>query len=205
MPILWNYLISFFLKISATCTLAFVAILLTMRFDEIAHFAALGAPVSYIIIFTLQQIPYILPIAIPLSCLIASLLLIQRLSHTHELTALRASGFSLINILMPIWVVSAFLAVGNLWIVSEFSTHSHLQNNLLKSELRSINPLLLLHNKHFMHLKGFYFEALGASHVGESASDVIVALPNRHQQRLHLMVAKYIQANSSTFASKGSH
>lgn len=202
MPILWRYLISHFLKIAVVCVLAFVAILLTMQLDDIAHFAALGAPIGYILLFTFHQIPYILPIAIPLSCLIASLLLVQNLSHTHELTALRASGFALWHILAPIWLIGAFLTVGNFWIASEWSTQSHLQTNMLKNELRAINPLLLLNNKHVMRLKGFYFDTLGASHVGESSSDNILAFPNRHQERLHLMLAKHLQASSSVFVGE---
>lgn len=203
MPILWRYLINYFLKIAIICVLSFIAILLTMRLDEIAHFAALGAPLNYLLIFTLNQIPYILPIALPLSCLIASLLLIQRLSNTHELTALRASGFSLLDILAPILLTAAFLSIGNFWVTSELATQSHLQTNLLKSELRSINPLLLLHNKHLMRLKGFYFEALGASHVGESASNVVLAIPNKHQERLNLMIAQQLKADPSIFIGQG--
>jgi lipopolysaccharide export system permease protein len=202
-PTLWRYLIGDFLRIVIFCILAFVAILLTMRLDEIAHFAALGAPLIYLILFTFLQIPYILPIALPLSCLIAAFLLIQRLSNTHELTALRASGFALSDILAPIWLTSAFLMIGNFWIVSELATRSHLQNNLLKSELRSINPLLLLHNKHLMRLKGFYFEALGASRVGESSSEVILAFPHRHHQRLHLMIAQHLKATPTLFIGEG--
>jgi lipopolysaccharide export system permease protein len=203
MPLLWRYLIHDFLQIVMVSLSAFIAILLTMQLDEIAHFAALGAPLNYMILFILHQIPYILPIAIPLSCLIASFLLIQRLSNTHELTALRASGFALREILAPIWLTAAFLTIGNFWITSELATHSHFQNNLLKNELRSINPLLLLHNKHLMRLKGFYFEALGASHVGESASEVIFALPNRHYQRIHLMVAQQLKATPHLFTGEG--
>ena len=199
MPLLWRYLIFYFLKIAIACVLSFIALLLTLRFDEIAHFAALGAPLPYLIFFTLSQIPYILPIAIPLSCLIASLILIQRLSNTHELTALRASGFSLFDILAPLFLTAAFLSIINFWVTSELATQSHLQNNLLKSELRSINPLLLLHNKHLMRLKGFYFEALGPSHVGESAENVILAIPNKHQRRLNLLIAEQLKAAPSTF------
>ncbi len=65
------------------------------------------APVAYIVFFALYESP-IFPIALPLSCLIASLLLIQRLSSSHELTALRASGFSLFDILTPILITAAF-------------------------------------------------------------------------------------------------
>lgn len=199
MPLLWRYLITYFLKLATACMLAFIAILLTIQLDDIAHFAALGAPLHYIILFTFHQIPYILPIAIPLSCLIASLLLIQRLSATHELTALRASGFALRDILIPIWLTSLFLAIGNFWIASELATKSHLQTNLLKSEFRSINPLLLLNNKHLMRLKGYYFEALGDSRVGESASKVVLAIPSQHYERLYLMIAQKLKSKHSLF------
>lgn len=203
MPILWRYLLKLFLKITFASLVAFVAILLTMQLDEIAHFAALGAPALYLLFFTLHQIPYILPIALPLSCLIASYLLVQRLSASNEMTTLRASGFSLLNILTPILFAAAFLSIANFWIVSELATQSHLQTNLLKNELRSVNPLLLLNNKHIMRLKGFYFTALGDLHNGESASDVVFAIPNKHQQRIHLFIAKKLKATPSIFAGEG--
>lgn len=202
LPILWRYLLGHFIKVALFCICAFIAILLTMRLDEIAHFAALGAPLSYIGLFTIYQIPYILPIAIPISCLIASLLLIQRLSSTHELTALRASGFAFRDILAPILLAAALIAVCNFWIVSEVTTQSHLTTNLLKSELRSINPLLLLNNKHLMRLRGYYFNALGNSRVGEFASDVILALPNHHQERINLLIAKRLQSSSAVFVGE---
>lgn len=170
-----------------------------MRLDEIAHFIALGAPFSYVLLFTFYQIPYILPIAIPISCLIASFILIQRLSSTHELTALRACGFALKDILTPILLIAAFLTLVNFWLASELATRSHLTTSQLKSELRSINPLLLLHNKHLMRLKGIYFEALGASRVGEFTSDVVLAVPNSSRQRLNLLVAKNLKASPSIF------
>src|SRR5262249_35116763 len=102
MPILWRYLLGHYLKVLVLCVLAFVAILLATRLDEIAHFATLGPEGMVILSFPLHQIPYILPIAIPISCLISAMLLIQRLSHTHEMTAIRASGLSLRMILCPI-------------------------------------------------------------------------------------------------------
>ncbi len=203
MPIVWRYLISYYLKIVLACVLAFIGILLTMRLDDIAHFAALGAPLNYLALFVLNQIPYILPIALPLSCLIASLLLIQRLSNTYELTAFRASGFSLSDILSPILVTAAFLSIGNFWMTSEIATRSHLQTNLLKKEFLAVNPLLLLNNRHLMRLKGFYFESLGPSHVGESASNSVLAVSNKHQHRLNLMIAKHLEADPSAFIGEG--
>lgn len=200
MPILWRYLLGQYLRVLLLCTVSFIAILLVMRLDEIAHFATLGPSGWHIFLFILHQIPYILPIVIPISSLIASTLLMQQLSQTHELTAMRASGMSLKKVFSPILLFGANLAILNFILVSEMSTQSHLTTGLLKTELRAINPLLLMHNKHLMRLKGFYYDALGPSQMGESASDVILAVPNKSNKRLNLVIAKKLQANTSLFS-----
>lgn len=203
MPILWRYLLGHYLKVLTLCLLSFIAILLTTRLDEIAHFATMGPEAKLILAFILHQIPYILPIALPISCLISSLLLVQRLSQTHELTALRAAGLSLRNIICPILLAAVFLGLCNFYVISELSTKSHLTTGKLKNELRSLNPLLLLHNKHILKLKGIFFHALGATRMGEQASDVVVALPNKNNKSIHLLLAKQLVATSSDFVGKG--
>jgi lipopolysaccharide export system permease protein len=174
-PVVWRYLLSNYFKVLILCVFAFIAMLLTTRLDEIAHFAALGPEGLLILTFALNQIPYVLPIALPIACLISTILLIQRLSRTHELTALRAAGLGINEILAPILIAATFLAATNFFIVSELATHSHLTTSLLKNELRAVNPLLLLHNKHLMKLKGIFFNTLGPSKLGESSNELIIA------------------------------
>lgn len=203
MPIIWRYLLSEYLKVLCLCIVAFIAILLTTRLDEIAHFATLGSDSLYIFLFTLYQIPYILPIAIPISSLISSILLIQRLSSTHELTALRAAGLSFKDILAPILIAASFIAIANFYIVSDTTTHSHLETSILKNRLRSVNPLLIAHNKHLLQMKGLYFDILGPSQLGETASDAILAMPGRKNGNISLMLAKDIQASPLNFNGKG--
>jgi lipopolysaccharide export system permease protein len=190
MLILWRFLIGHFLKVTAFCVIAFIAVLVTMRLDEIAHFASLGAQAKDIALFALYQIPYIFPIALPISCLISSMILIQRLSKTHELTALRGCGMGLKTILFPLLLTATLLAMANFYIASEVATQSHFTMNTLKSQLKAVNPLLLLHNKHLMRLKGVYFNALGPSRLGEFASDVILAVPNKNTDRIYVILAK---------------
>jgi lipopolysaccharide export system permease protein len=200
--IIWRFLIAQYLKVMALCLTAFIAILLTTRLGEIAHFASLDPSEGAIFFFVLYQIPYMLPIAFPIACLISSILLVQRLSRTHELTALRACGMSLREVLMPLLTVSAFTCVGSFYVVSELATHSHLLSSLMKMEVRSINPLLLLHNKHLLRIKGAYFDTLGPSQMGESASDVVIAMPNRSTGRLTLLIAKQLKALPETFVGQ---
>ena len=203
MPILWRYLLTQYLKVLILCATTFIAVLLTTRLDEIAHFAALGAEGRNILLYTLYQIPYIIPIAIPISCLISSILLVQRLSTSCELTALRSSGMALKQFLMPILFMAALISLLNFYFVSEVATNSHLSSGMLKTQLRSINPLLMLHSKHLMKVKGFYFDTLGASKMGENASEVILAMPNHSSERIHLMVANQLNASIDNFMGKG--
>jgi lipopolysaccharide export system permease protein len=199
MPLLWRYLLYRFLKVFTLCVAAFVIILMTIRLDEIAHFTTLGPESLTILWFALQQVPYILPIALPFSALISAILLVQGLSKSHELTAMRACGFSLRDVLIPLLSASLFLSALNFYIISELSTSSHLNSGLLKNQLRTINPLVLLHSKHLMLAKGFYFDTLGPSKLGELAEDIILISANKHNNRLNLMVAKKLQASPISF------
>lgn len=199
MPLLWRYLLYRFFKVFILCSTAFIIILMTMRLDEIAHFATLGPEGLNILWFAFQQIPYILPIALPFSALISAMLLVQGLSRSHELTAMRACGFSLRDVLMPLLSAALFLSALNFYITSELSTTSHLNAGLLKNHLRSINPLILLHSKRLMLTKGFYFDTLGPSKIGELAQDIVLISTNKHHGRFNLMIAKKLQASPISF------
>lgn len=199
LPILWRYLLVQYIKVVLFCTAAFVLLLLTLRLEEIAHFATLGADVGDVIRFIYYQIPYILPIAFPISSLIASIILFRRLSKDHELTAMRAAGLPLLAIIVPLVIAAGFLSLFNFYIVSEQATASHMSATQIKNQLRNVNPLLLLNNRHIMKMKGIYVDTLGPSRLGESASKLIVAMPNSRNDRLNLLIAENVQANPEEF------
>lgn len=199
MPVLWRYLTGQFLKVFFLAASTLILCLLTLRLEDIAHFISHDTSRSFIIWFVFYQIPYILPVAIPLSCLISSMILIQRLSSDHEIVALRALGYSLKAIFTPLLLVAVFISLLNFLITSELATKTHLKTNLLKADLVSLNPLFMLNNKHFMRIKGFYFDALGPSKMGELASDVVVALPSKKGGRMNLIVAKKLEAKEEAF------
>lgn len=189
LPIVWQYLLKEYLKVMSLSVIAFVIVLLTTRLDDVAHFAALDASGLLIFQFVLHQIPYILPIAIPIGCLISALLLVKQLSKTHELTALRACGMGISDFLTPILICASMITIGNFYLVSELATNSHFHTSRWRNELLLINPLLLLKNKHLMETRGAFFEPLGHSKIGEVATQVVLALPNKNQERLHLFLA----------------
>ena len=197
--ILWRYLVGQFLKTFLFATLAIVLCLLTLRMQEIAHFASIDTSRDYLIGFITYQIPYILPVAIPLSGLISSMILITTLSHHYEIVALRAQGYSLSSLFAPLLFSAFCLSIINFAITSEIATLTHRKTSLLKSELRSINPLLALHNKHLLQMKGIFFDALGTTKMGELASDALIAFPGKKGERIHLFLAKKLEAKDEAF------
>ncbi|MFT4552547.1 MAG: lipopolysaccharide export system permease protein [Chlamydiales bacterium] len=196
MPIIWRFLLSQFFKVFLLSLFSFIAVLLVTRLDEVAQFAAIGAPIKLIFLFTLYQVLYVLPIAIPIACLIASIILFQNISHTHELTALRSSGLGLRHITTPILVAGTVIALLNFYIISEWATRSHLYSKEMINELKSINPLLLLQNKQILKLQEAYVD-IGSLYSGEVAHDVVIVINNRNTHRLNLMSAKKLNLSNS--------
>lgn len=198
MPIIWRFLLKQYSKVLLLCIVSFIAILLTTRLDEIAQFTALGASSPYVLKFISYQIPYILPVAIPIASLISTTILMQRLSASCELTALRACGYSLLHIATPLLLMAAVLSMGNFYIISEMTTHSHLMKKVLRREIKSLNPLVLLQNEKLARMRGIYAHVEGGLAMGEQASNLIVASFDSHQKDLNLVFAKNL---TSTFES----
>lgn len=203
MPLLWRYLLKHYLKVFFLCVVSFIAILLTLRLSEIAYFATLGPRPLDILWFALQQIPFVLPIAFPVSALIASILLMQTLSRSKELTAMRSAGLALRDIMAPLLFAALFLSCLNFVIVSELSTSSQRNAGQLKNELRAVNPLLLLNNTMMMRMRGFYFDTLGNSKVGEFAEKIILVAPSGNSDRLSLITANRIDVSPSYLTTAG--
>jgi lipopolysaccharide export system permease protein len=53
-----------------------------------------------------------------------------------------------------------------------------------------------------MNIKGFFFDSLGDSRLGELAGDSILAFPNQHDERLSLLVAGKLQASPEAFGGE---
>lgn len=163
--------------------------LLVLRFQDIARFAAAGTSGIYVFLFALLQIPYILPIAIPVSCLIAAILLFQRLSHSHELTAFRACGISLRSIATPLLFAGGVLALINATITCEIAPKSRLMAKGLIYQVAASNPLLLFQKNSPIKFKNAYVD-IHSLQTGKAAEDVVFAIQNTSTNQLMLMVAK---------------
>jgi len=191
-PILWRYLLKSYLKVFFLSVVSFIAILLVSRFKDIARFAALSGDWAKTALFTFYQVPLILPLAIPISALISSLLLFQRLSKSYELTALRASGMSLTRIFSPLLIASFFLSLGNFSLCASLSPYCRRETKTLLYRETSANPLLLLQRQNLIKIKNAYIH-MKVKKEGKAAEDFILIAPNESSQRLTLVSAKQLK------------
>jgi lipopolysaccharide export system permease protein len=201
MPIFWKYLSKEYLKIFFISILSFVSILLITRLKEIASFAILSNNIFNVILFTLYQIPFILPIAMSISCLISAVLLFQKLSSLNELTALRASGLSLKNILAPLLILAMLLSFLNFLIASELSAKCRFKTKELLYEKTSINPIVLLQKKQKLsNIRNAYVE-IDVKQGDKKANDLILVTLNKSSSRLSLANACLLELKKNNLVA----
>lgn len=191
-PILWRYLLRGYLRIFFLSVSSFVAILLVSRFKDIARFTALSGDWPKTALFALYQIPLILPLAIPLSALIASLLLFQRLSKSYELIAWRAAGVSFPALLAPLLICSFFLSSANLSLCASLSPYCRRETKALLYRETSNNPLLLLQRQNLIKIKNAYL-TMKIKQEGKAAQDLLLIAHNESNQKLTFLSAKELK------------
>ncbi|MFA5250244.1 MAG: LptF/LptG family permease [Parachlamydiales bacterium] len=189
MPLFWRYLTYAYWKVFLLSTFGFICVLLITRLKEIARFAALATGLEKILLYTLYQIPHILPIALPISCLISALLLFQRFSKTQELTALRASGFSLKKISLPILASAFLISFFNFYIASETTPRCINASKKIAHSQISLNPIFLLEKPKLLKIKKAFVD-LETSPDSNSAKNLIFITPNKYHSKLFLMKAE---------------
>lgn len=158
-----------------------------MRLKEIAKFAAIAQNNIQIIKYTIYQIPYILPLAIPISCAIASFLLFQKFSKSNEIIAIRSCGISLKKIIFPIIFISFSLSLINFFIISDLSVFCRMKSKQIKSFKTSLNPIFLLEKQNLLKTKKSYIN-FEKGPKKNKANDVFIILPNKSNNRLNLAI-----------------
>lgn len=168
LPTLWKYIFIEYYKLFFAILFYFISLILILKLQDIAHFITLRSSNTEILLFILYQVPYILPFAIPLSCLLATFLVLYRLSTSQEITALQTSGTSIKAIHIPfIWIgILTFLC--NLFINFEITPCARQRTKSMITELVQSNPFLMLQKKQYFGEKNHIVR----SNYGETGNDL---------------------------------
>ncbi|MBI3553799.1 MAG: LptF/LptG family permease [Elusimicrobia bacterium] len=111
MPILPRYFMRLFLPVFGLCLSIFAAVLLMNHFLRLFNMAVIkGISPIWIATCFARLLPFIASLAVPMAFVVALLLVFGQLSEGNEIMALRASGFSFLEISWPFLAVAVSLA-----------------------------------------------------------------------------------------------
>jgi lipopolysaccharide export system permease protein len=110
-PILSRYFLRLFLPVFALCLGIFAGVLLMNQFLKLFSMAVMkGISPLWIAACFARLLPFICSLAVPMAFLVALLLTLGQLSESGEITALRASGFSVFEMTWPFLAVAVGLS-----------------------------------------------------------------------------------------------
>ena len=107
------YLLKNFLGLLfVTCVVCVFILLMQFVWLHVKDLVGKGVEMSVLAEFFLYAVTSVVPLALPLAILLASLMTFGNLGEKFELTAMKAAGISLFRILRPLAVAIAFISVG---------------------------------------------------------------------------------------------
>jgi len=192
-PLLWRYLLFSYLRIFFLSVFSFVGLLFVLRCKDIARFACLSGEVKKTWLFIVYQFPHILPVAIPISALIASFLLMHTFSQHQEFNACRTSGVSPSFLLKPVLHIAFFFALCNFAISAEVAPYCRRETKTLLFREKGINPLILLQRPELAKIKNTYLEW---------QQNVIGITYNAYHKRLQLFTAETLSVEGEELRGK---
>ena len=171
--ILKEHIWPFFFGIFIIC---FVFIL-NIIFRDLGRLLSRGIEVKVVLEFLFLNMAWIIALAVPMAVLVSTLMAFGRLSSDNEITAIKASGISLYQILTPTLIASAILA----WALVEFNNRvlpefNHRARLLTYDIFRKKPTLKLEPNVVFRDLPGYNLMVRKVREEGDSSrvAEVII-------------------------------
>jgi lipopolysaccharide export system permease protein len=173
-----KYLLRQFVKIMLISILAFIVIFITVdTFEEIDNFIDHEAEIGEIAEYYLYSIPFILTYVIPVSLLLGTVFSMGIMARRNELTALIASGVSLIRVAAPIMVTSILVSCFSAWFNDEVVAQANRRkDDIMRYDIEQhtrSNPAVK-ENFHYLGENGFVYLASTYDDRTRSLYDVVV-------------------------------
>ncbi len=93
------------------------------------------------------------PLALPLAILLSSIMTMGGLGENYELVALKSAGISLTKIMLPLWIISIFLAITGFYFANNVLPVANLRMGSLLYDIRQQRPA-------FNIVEGVYYKGI---------------------------------------------
>lgn|GEM_PF-664171 len=117
-------------------------------------YVARGVPGSVLLMIFTYNIPYILTYSVPISTVVATLLLFNRISTDGEFTAMRSGGLSTWQIISPVILAGGVLSLLCLVIHYEIAPESRFARRKALVSVDELDPVDLLDEGRFVRFPG---------------------------------------------------
>lgn len=145
MKIIDRYIISQYLtrlvSIFAICMLIFVVQTFWLYIDDLA---GKGLDFETIFKFLVYFTPKLIPIVLPLSILLASLMTFGNLAENHEFAAMKSSGISLIRGMLALILVHVVIGVGSFYFSNHVIPYGEVKSYNLRRNLAKLKPAIAI-------------------------------------------------------------
>lgn len=145
MPVLDRYILFSFLRIFLSfffiLMLIFVVQTVWVFIDE---FAGKGLDTMVLLRFLLYYSPKLIPLVLPLTVLLASIMTFGSLAEHYEFAALKSAGISLTRAMRSVFVVSVLLSGITFYIANTVVPYAEFKTYNLRKNLAKIKPALAI-------------------------------------------------------------
>src|ERR1700722_17320333 len=143
MKALYRYMLrSFIGPMALTLVIALFILLMQFLWKYIDDLVGKGLSWFVIIKFMIWVTLYLIPLALPMAILLASIMTFGNLAENYELVAMKSSGLSLTRIMAPLATVAVFISLGAFLFANYCLPIVNLKTNALIWDIQNTKPAL---------------------------------------------------------------
>ncbi len=153
MKILDKYIIkSYFLKLIGVFAICFIIFIIQTFWLYVDELAGKGLDIFTIGKFFIYFSPKLVPLVLPLSILLASLMTYGTLSENSEFIAMKSNGISIIRTMLGLLIFHVFLGIGTFYFSNYIVTYGELKSFNLRKNLAKLKPTLAIREGMFNNI-----------------------------------------------------
>ena len=180
---IYNFIASLFI-----ITLIFVFQTIWLYIDELV---GKGLSIFVVIKFIALMLPNLIPLILPLTVVLSSIMTLGALGESYELAAMKASGVSLLKASRTLIVFMILLSIGVFFTFNNLQPWSNRKVVALRSSIRNKQPALAISQGIFNNVQDFSIKVgRKTGENGEFLHDIVIHKLNAYKQNRTVIKAK---------------